>query len=985
MTSEKQNTESSPLNTLDAKGNAVVAGISIGSIVDEKYELIEVVGRGAHGVVYKARHRMLDQYVAIKFYDPQLFASEHSVERFQKEACLLSAFEHQNIVKFQSYGKTPDGQHYMVLEFLAGETLESIIAKTGPLDEARILPIFIQVCRGLKYVHEGAVLHRDLKPSNIMVQAEADGDHVRIMDFGVFKDLSTANQQLTKTGALVGSANYMSPEQCKSEALSQASDIYALGCVMYEAFVGVAPMNTESELLIMSNQLSKEISAVPARRGISKQTEGIILRCLNKSPDNRFTNAADLQTALEQAIHSPLVLRSSFSINPTLLFLSLPIAVLAAFFLFAWLSPHYSAPVTDPEILANVKKQKQLAVPEVEPDDLLQSYQKMLNWLNASSGEYFRSLKRGNKRGIHREVVKGHEPLNDPNDAERVAAVLLSADMLREQLGISSPNETLDSAEKYLSYHLHFQKADIRADNPRQLRLQRFCIPHYLAKDDLNMVENILASLKGSADEETTTKEQANLLGMVVGVEERRAILCETYVRMSEVELYRGHFSKARDLLQSAYEIPRLPNDLAAECLVKLASIAELLNDEDKCRTYLLRTANSPLWREGRLSSGVAVGMLHCMNDMGMSEEVIECTSKHQPDSKDDWIEALLQKEIARAYVAKGNFPEARKFLERALKSCTGENQVSKSREVVELAYLRVLHDQHNDEMMKNEGHKYLDSLKSGDSKEKYLMVMARVMGLFAELGVNSRADWQRIDQELESYEKEGNAPVESIIGLRLVAASAARSRKDLAAELGCYDRASHQILESTSLKMNCLRLTVDAKRMEALSKAAQPDYARIEEIYESSQKHYGDAAAPFVFLNRDIFLRAMFNNSNNGKAQSHSLAERKSMLDSKEYESIAVSLEDYADCAINLASDYARINQKEEAYYVLSKCHSLLTKCRPTQFDEIASVCLSARDLAPTAALKEEWQNRLSQARAKAQLQDPNDISWEPYRLWTR
>lgn len=280
----------------------------VGAVLDEKYLIISVIGKGAYGTVYRAQHKLLDKLVAVKVLNQEMLQSESSRQRFRNEAQLLSTFEHDNIVQFQNFGTLDDGRFFMVLEYLHGKTLAQLIRDAGPLSTEQALEIFIQVASGLSYAHSKNVIHRDLKPDNLMIvtdsKDEVEGEKIKakILDFGIFKFASSEAQTLTKTGATIGTVNYMSPEQCKSQEADARSDIYSLACVMYEALVAKPPMQDSNDLLTMANHANKKLTSIPSKYGIPKQLEKLILKCLEKEPSHRIQSADALITELQSCI-----------------------------------------------------------------------------------------------------------------------------------------------------------------------------------------------------------------------------------------------------------------------------------------------------------------------------------------------------------------------------------------------------------------------------------------------------------------------------------------------------------------------------------------------------------------------------------------------------------------------------------------------------------------------------------------------------------
>jgi serine/threonine protein kinase len=178
--------------------------------------------------------------------------------------------------------------------------LAQVLQENVALPVAEAIELFLGICSGLAYAHEHGVIHRDLKPSNIMLVQSGTRTIAKLLDFGISKTTGTQTQSLTQTGAILGSVNYMSPEQCKNGEIDARSDIYSIGIMMYETLVGQAPMQAENDLMIMSNQVNKVIDKVPAKHAISAKLEKNILRCLQKNKDERFSSVQELMQALNE-------------------------------------------------------------------------------------------------------------------------------------------------------------------------------------------------------------------------------------------------------------------------------------------------------------------------------------------------------------------------------------------------------------------------------------------------------------------------------------------------------------------------------------------------------------------------------------------------------------------------------------------------------------------------------------------------------------
>jgi serine/threonine protein kinase len=281
--------------------------------ITDRWEVFERIGEGGMGVVYKGRHKVMGKIVAVKILMPHLTARSVSLRRFQQEAQAVSALEHPNVIDVLDCGLTPNGQAYQVMDYIKGISLTEAIHSEGKLPPERSLGIFMQICSGLAHAHSRNILHRDLKPSNIMLVDNADGkDHVRIVDFGLAKllqdEMMGAKQSLTQSGEVFGSPLYMSPEQCTGGKLDERSDIYSMGCLMYETLTGEPPIVGANVLDTMQRQLTDEPKpfATTSDDSLLIRLNEIVLRCLSKERDLRYANATELKDDLHLALDAPV-------------------------------------------------------------------------------------------------------------------------------------------------------------------------------------------------------------------------------------------------------------------------------------------------------------------------------------------------------------------------------------------------------------------------------------------------------------------------------------------------------------------------------------------------------------------------------------------------------------------------------------------------------------------------------------------------------
>lgn len=276
----------------------------IGKVFADRYEVQSVLGLGGMSIVYKARHKLMDRVVAIKMLHNRFKEDVTSLERFKLEAQAASSLNHTNIITVYDFGVTPEGELFFVMDCLEGENLKELIERKGRLPYQRALPIFRQICDGLDAAHKKGIVHRDLKSANVVLLKEEDAEIVKIVDFGIAKMLPGSgkeNQGLTQTGEVFGSPIYMSPEQCIGKTLDARSDIYALGCLMYETLTGDPPLVGDNVLETMNkhvNDLAKPINEAYPDVNCPPELDELILKCMAKDAAHRYQSAAEVRDLL---------------------------------------------------------------------------------------------------------------------------------------------------------------------------------------------------------------------------------------------------------------------------------------------------------------------------------------------------------------------------------------------------------------------------------------------------------------------------------------------------------------------------------------------------------------------------------------------------------------------------------------------------------------------------------------------------------------
>ncbi len=269
--------------------------MKIGQIIKERYEIVEILGEGGMAFVYKAKDKQLQRNVAIKTLKPNYVNQERFVDRFRREAQTAANLNHPNIVQIFDWGI--EDEPYFVMEYIEGNTLTSIITGNKTVGLNDILYIGSQVANGLKEAHKHGLVHRDIKPGNIMITPDGK---VKVTDFGIVS-LQNEESDITKTGAVLGTASYISPEQAQGKPVSFESDLYSLGTVLYELIAGNPPFTGDSPIATATKHLTDKPEKLSNyRKDIPKALENAILKLLEKRPSDRFKSAEDLRALLLQ-------------------------------------------------------------------------------------------------------------------------------------------------------------------------------------------------------------------------------------------------------------------------------------------------------------------------------------------------------------------------------------------------------------------------------------------------------------------------------------------------------------------------------------------------------------------------------------------------------------------------------------------------------------------------------------------------------------
>jgi serine/threonine-protein kinase len=266
-----------------------------GTVVDGRYRVVDRIGSGATASVYKADDLLLGRSVALKVLHPGCADDDELVERFRREACCAAAMRHQHIVWVYDRG-TWGGMHYIAMEYVDGRSLKTIARDEAPLAPQRAIELAVQLLRAAGSIHRRGIVHRDLKPHNVIVGRDG---HLKVTDFGVAR---TGVSDITRTGSIVGSVHYVSPEQAQGHAVTAGSDLYAVGVILYELLTGRVPFEGDGVLTVALKHVT-ERPAPPTTFNptISPALEAVVMRALEKDPARRFADADAFLEALECA------------------------------------------------------------------------------------------------------------------------------------------------------------------------------------------------------------------------------------------------------------------------------------------------------------------------------------------------------------------------------------------------------------------------------------------------------------------------------------------------------------------------------------------------------------------------------------------------------------------------------------------------------------------------------------------------------------
>ena len=278
----------------------------IGKVLDDRYKIEDVLGQGGMGMVFRATQTSVHRPVAVKTLNPSLAAAPQFFERFRREAEIASRLRHPNVITIYDFGRAQDGTCYYVMELLEGQSLREMVKRDGPMTLRRAVDVIEQACKGLAHAHEQSAVHRDIKPHNIMVQQLDGRDFVKVLDFGLVKALEQDEElQLTSTGQVLGTPQYMPPEQAGGENVDHRSDLYSMAGVLFYCLTGTSPYGANTVRKALTAVLTQPVPTVASKRQgapVPQALEDFFQKALAREQEDRHQSAQEFVDSMLDAV-----------------------------------------------------------------------------------------------------------------------------------------------------------------------------------------------------------------------------------------------------------------------------------------------------------------------------------------------------------------------------------------------------------------------------------------------------------------------------------------------------------------------------------------------------------------------------------------------------------------------------------------------------------------------------------------------------------
>jgi serine/threonine-protein kinase len=287
-------------------------GAALGErLLDQRYRIVSKLGSGGMGTVYLAEHVALGKRVAVKVLKPEVSRDPAMARRFEQEAVAASRIGQENIVDVTDFGHTPEGSLYFVMEYLEGRTLAEVLQRERLLPVGRACAVLVQICQAIEAAHARGIVHRDLKPHNIVLLDRAGRpDFVKVLDFGISK-MGWRQEPITEQGAILGTPEYMAPEQASGESVDPRTDVYAIGVIAYELVTGTLPFRGDHSVATMLKHINEQPEPPRRRRPdlpIPEELEGAIMKALSKKMDDRQATVSQLRVTFARHLTAPIPL-----------------------------------------------------------------------------------------------------------------------------------------------------------------------------------------------------------------------------------------------------------------------------------------------------------------------------------------------------------------------------------------------------------------------------------------------------------------------------------------------------------------------------------------------------------------------------------------------------------------------------------------------------------------------------------------------------
>src|SRR6476620_7270187 len=270
----------------------------VGEVLSDRYELEELVGTGGMSSVYRAHDRLLDRKVALKVLHEQYMADDEYVERFRREARSVAALSHPNVVTVIDRGEH-EGRQFIVFEYVAGENLKRLIERRGPAPVTTALELAMQIARGLSFAHQQGLVHRDVKPQNVLLNGDGQA---KVTDFGIARSMDVQHG-MTQTGTVLGTSDYIAPEQAQGQRVDEHTDVYSLGVVLYELLTTEVPFPGENFVAVAMRHINEPPPPIRDKRpDVPPRVEAAIQRAMAKDPADRFPTMVDFCRELDACL-----------------------------------------------------------------------------------------------------------------------------------------------------------------------------------------------------------------------------------------------------------------------------------------------------------------------------------------------------------------------------------------------------------------------------------------------------------------------------------------------------------------------------------------------------------------------------------------------------------------------------------------------------------------------------------------------------------